>query len=72
MPSELRVKRKPTDRTLDTVSDANPLPVSVLDANQLSSTDLMEALLVQMRIMNAHLALVTGEQITGDDLEEVT
>ncbi len=35
-----------------------------------SNKDTLDHILIQLLIMNKHLALMTGEQITEDDIEE--
>ena len=68
--TELRVRRKGTEKTLDYVADKNPLPVAVLESQTgLSVEDLLGEIAVAMRIMNAHLAIITGEQLGEEDLD---
>lgn len=70
--TELRVRRKGTEKTLDTVADKNPLPVAVLESQTgLSVEDLLGEIAASMRIMNAHLAIITGEQLAEEDLDVV-
>ncbi len=68
--NELRVRRKGTEKALDLVSDANPFPVAVTEtATAPSVSELLGDILLQLRIQNAHLALVTGEAINEEDLD---
>lgn len=66
--TQLRARRK-GDKTLDVVDETNPLPVSVIDlAEALTTDELLASLLLEMRIQNAHLALMTGEELVETDL----
>ena len=70
--TELRVRRKGTETALDYVADKNPLPVAVLESQTgLSVEDLLSEIAVAMRITNAHLAIITGEQLAEEDLDVV-
>ena len=61
--------RKPGAKTLDYVSDDNPLQVSVRDVQEFSTNDLLMEILTQLQIQNAHLAIVTGDEINEEDLD---
>ena len=64
--------RKPGAKTLDYVSDDNPLQVSVRDVQELSTNDLLVEVITQLQINNAYLALVTGDEINEEDLENAS
>lgn len=69
--TELRVRKKGA-KTLDVVSDDNPLPISVTETVAPPSlNELLGDILTQLKIQNAHLALVTGERLGETDIEEV-
>ncbi len=62
--------RKPGAKTLDYVSDDNPLQVSVRDVQEFSTNDLLLEVILQLQIQNAHLALITGDEINVEDIED--
>ena len=44
---------------------------AVAVAEERNTTIILDETLTQMRIMNAHLALITGEKLTEEDLDVV-
>ena len=61
--------RKPGAKTLDYVSDDNPLQVSVRDVQEFSTNDLLVDILTQLQINNAYLAIITGDEINEEDID---
>ena len=41
-----------------------------IDTEESAKTDLLEHMLLQLKIMNLHLSTLTGEVFTHDDIEE--
>ncbi len=57
------------DGKYENVSDDNPLPVEVeAQRNPRSTGEILEEILFQMKITNVHLAGLTGDEITENDI----
>ncbi len=66
--TQLRV-RKPGGTSTDYVEESNPLPVAVFGVTtERTVSDLLGELLVQMKIQNAHLSVITGESLDEMDI----
>ncbi len=67
----MRVRRDVKTRTMDAVSDDNPLPVALIeDPVGLSMEEMMSSLLTQQKLTNAYLSIVTGCVLDTDAIPD--